>query len=82
VPRPRDSQRIWRKHATGFARGSIHRDPPPQTLTISGQSPGLHVVFASRAAHDTYQTHPRHLQFIAENKEGWTNVRVFDADVA
>jgi hypothetical protein len=42
----------------------------------------LHVVFASKAAHDIYQTHPRHLQFVAENKATWKTVRVFDSDVA
>ena len=41
----------------------------------------LHVVFASREAHDVYQTHPRHLQFIAENKDSWKQVRVFDSNV-
>lgn len=42
---------------------------------------GLHVVFADRASHDTYQVHPRHIQFIEENKPHWSQVRVFDADV-
>jgi hypothetical protein len=42
---------------------------------------GLHVVFESRAAHDQYQVHPRHLQFISESKPFWSKVRVFDADV-
>ena len=42
---------------------------------------GLHVVFESRAAHDQYQVHPRHLQFIAESKPHWSKVRVFDADI-
>ena len=41
----------------------------------------LQVVFASRAAHDAYQTDPRHLQFIDENKANWSKVRVFDANV-
>jgi hypothetical protein len=41
---------------------------------------GLHVVFRDRAAHDAYQTHPRHVQFIEENKPHWAKVRVFDAD--
>lgn len=41
----------------------------------------LQTVFADRAAHDAYQTAPRHLQFIAENKANWQNVRVFDANV-
>ena len=41
----------------------------------------LHVVFADRAAHDRYQEHPRHRQFIDENKPNWKQVRVFDAIV-
>jgi len=39
----------------------------------------LHVVFESRAAHDAYQTHPRHVQFIEANKPNWERVRVFDS---
>ncbi len=39
----------------------------------------LHVVFENRAAHDTYQTHPRHKQFIEENRENWEKVQVFDS---
>ncbi len=39
----------------------------------------LHVVFKNKAAHDNYQKHPRHLQFIEECKEGWKSVRVFDS---
>lgn len=42
----------------------------------------LQVVFKTRQDHDRYQTHERHLQFIAENKHNWEKVRVFDADVA
>lgn len=41
----------------------------------------LHVVFDSRAAHDAYQTAPRHLQFIEQNKPNWASVRVFDSYV-
>jgi hypothetical protein len=40
---------------------------------------GLHVVFESQAAHDQYQDHPLHHQFIAENKANWKKVRVFDS---
>ncbi len=43
---------------------------------------GLHVVFADRAAHDAYQTTPAHLRFIAENKDNWKRMRVFDSVVA
>lgn len=42
---------------------------------------GLHVVFRSLADHDAYQQHPRHLQFIEENKPNWKKVRVFDSEV-
>lgn len=42
----------------------------------------LQVVFDSREAHDAYQTAPRHLQFIEENKPNWALVRVFDAYVS
>ena len=41
----------------------------------------LHVVFKTRAAHDKYQSNPRHLQFIKENNNFWSNVRVFDSYV-
>src|SRR5262249_38035311 len=42
---------------------------------------GLHVVFENRAAHDQYQSAPRHVKFIEESKPNWARVRVFDADV-
>jgi hypothetical protein len=41
----------------------------------------LHLVFKDKAAHDKYQDHERHKQFIAENKENWKKVRVFDSHV-
>jgi hypothetical protein len=40
---------------------------------------GLCVVFRSLADHDAYQQHPKHLQFIDENKPTWKKVRVFDS---
>ncbi len=39
----------------------------------------LHVIFQDRAAHDVYQTHARHLQFIAEQKDNWEVVEVCDS---
>ena len=39
----------------------------------------LHLVFKNKAAHDKYQTHPQHLKFIQENRNNWSNVRVFDS---
>jgi hypothetical protein len=41
----------------------------------------LNLVFASKAAHDQYQSHPRHLKFIEENRDSWAKVRVFDSYV-
>jgi hypothetical protein len=40
---------------------------------------GLHIIFIDQAAHDRYQDAPAHLQFIAENKDNWKKVRVFDS---
>jgi hypothetical protein len=40
---------------------------------------GLHIVFRDQAAHDHYQDTPAHHQFIAENKDNWRKVRVFDS---
>jgi quinol monooxygenase YgiN len=42
----------------------------------------LHVHFRDRAAHDAYQDHPRHKEFIAENQANWASVRVFDSWIA
>jgi hypothetical protein len=39
----------------------------------------LHVCFANRAAHDAYQEHARHKQFIQEMSANWKTVRVFDS---
>ncbi|HEX4611838.1 MAG TPA: Dabb family protein [Urbifossiella sp.] len=41
----------------------------------------LHLVFADKAAHDHYQDHPDHLKFIAESKDTWAAVRVFDSEL-
>ncbi|NLF69413.1 MAG: Dabb family protein [Candidatus Anammoximicrobium sp.] len=42
----------------------------------------LYLVFANKAAHDQYASHPRHMKFIEEFKSSWENVRVFDAYLA
>ena len=41
----------------------------------------LHIVFKDQAAHDVYQDAPLHNQFVAENRDGWAKVRVFDSVV-
>jgi hypothetical protein len=39
----------------------------------------LHIVFKTKADQDAYQIAPRHLEFVAENKDVWKRVRVFDS---
>ncbi len=39
----------------------------------------LHIVFKDKAAHDKYLKSERHQKFLAENRESWKQVRVFDA---
>ncbi len=39
----------------------------------------LTLVFADRAAHDAYQTHPVHLEFVAECARLWNRVQIYDA---
>jgi hypothetical protein len=41
----------------------------------------LHIVFKDMASHDKYQEAKRHQQFIADNKDNWKKVRVFDSIV-
>lgn len=41
----------------------------------------LNLVFESKAAHDKYQEHARHVKFVEENRETWAKVRVFDSYV-
>ena len=40
----------------------------------------LTVIFNSIADHDGYQVHSLHDDFIANNKNNWAKVRVYDAD--
>lgn len=39
----------------------------------------LTIVFRDRAAHDLYQPHARHQEFITRNKDSFARVRVFDS---
>jgi hypothetical protein len=73
-----------RKHLAGhdgtvfFAAGTraegMRREVNDREFDVS-----LHVHFRDEAAHDAYQDHPRHEQFIAENQANWASVRVFDS---
>jgi hypothetical protein len=60
--------------ATGVRAEELAREVNDSTFDVS-----LHVYFRDKAAHDTYQEHPRHKQFIAEMNANWKTVRVFDS---
>ena len=60
--------------ATGTLAGDLKREVNDLNFDVS-----LHLVFASKAAHDKYQDHPRHQKFIEEHQENWEKVRVFDS---
>jgi hypothetical protein len=64
--------------ATFFAAGSraedMAREVNDRAFDVS-----LHVYFKDKAAHEAYQEHPRHKQFIAEMSSNWKTVRVFDS---
>ena len=62
--------------AVGTRVPDLQREVNDQEFDVA-----LQMIFESRAAHDTYQTHERHVAFIEENKANWERVRVFDADV-
>jgi len=63
-----------------FAAGTLNPDLA-RAVNDRDFDVALHVVFDGKSAHDAYQTAPAHLTFIAENKENWKLVRIFDADV-
>jgi hypothetical protein len=50
----------------------------PRTVVDNSYGVGVTVVLTDAAAHDVYQTHPLHLDFIARNKEHWARVQVYD----
>lgn len=60
--------------AAGARNEQMRREVNDQAFDVS-----LHLYFESQAAHDAYQEHPRHKQFIEENQANWKAVRVFDA---
>ena len=60
--------------AAGTRATEMTRDVNDQGFDV-----GLHVYFRDQAAHEAYQEHPRHKQFIAEMKANWKTVRVFDS---
>lgn len=50
----------------------------PREVVDNSYDVGLCVVLDDSAAHDVYQAHPLHKDFIARNKEHWARVQVYD----
>jgi hypothetical protein len=50
----------------------------PRDVVDNSYAVGLLTGFADRGGHDAYQSHPLHLQFIAQNKANWARVQVYD----
>jgi hypothetical protein len=73
-----------RRHLAGhegtifFATG-VRADEMKREVNDQGYDVSLHVYFRDKTAHDVYQEHPRHKQFIAEMNANWKTVRVFDS---
>lgn len=63
-----------------FSVGTLNKELA-RPVNDHGYQVVLNVVFESREAHDQYQVAERHLQFIAEQKPNWKQVRVFDSDI-
>lgn len=63
-----------------YSVGTLNRELA-RPVNDHGYDVVLNLVFESRAAHDAYQTEPRHLKFIEEQKPNWKQVRVFDSDL-
>jgi quinol monooxygenase YgiN len=73
-----------RRHLAGhegtvFFAAGVRADEMAREVNDSGYDVSLHVYFRDKAAHDAYQDHPRHKQFIAEMSANWASVRVFDS---
>jgi hypothetical protein len=76
-----------KKHLTGhegavsFSVGVI-ADDVKEPVSDRDFDVALHLVFCNKAAGARYLAHPRHRQFVEENKDTWAKVRVFDSYLA
>lgn len=77
-----DCEKYLTDHA-GTIYFSVGKRVPDLQRPVNDQEfhVALNVVFDSREAHDRYQTDPRHLKFIEENKSTWKQARIFDSYV-
>lgn len=50
----------------------------PREVVDNSYACGLTLIFANREAHDVYQDHPLHHEFIERNRAHWKRVQVYD----
>jgi hypothetical protein len=62
--------------ACGTREPELNRSVNDREFDVS-----LHIAFDTKAAHDAYQAAPLHDTFVAENRDNWAIVRVFDSKV-
>ncbi len=61
-----------------FSVGVIAEDVV-EPVSVRDFDVALHVVFEDKAARDKYLEHPRHKQFVEDNRAHFAKVRVFDS---
>lgn len=64
-----------------FSVGAIAQDVV-EPVSVRDFDVALHIVFNSKEAGAAYLKNPRHDSFVAEGKDTWTKVRVFDSYLA
>ena len=77
----RDCQTYLRDHP-GMVSFEVGRREPKYARPVNADyDVALHTVFEDQAAHDAYQSAPRHLEFIEKNRTTWASVQVFDSNL-
>ena len=61
-----------------FSAG-VRAEDVKEKVSAADWDVGLHIVFKDKAALAKYGPHPAHQKFIAENKENWKGVKVYDS---
>ena len=51
----------------------------PREVVDNSYSVSLVVTFDSKEDQDIYQNHPVHVQYVEDNKDKWTTVKIFDS---
>ena len=57
----------------------VPADSPARPVLVTDYDFALTVIMADMAAHDVYQSHPLHLEFLREFSGCWNRVQIYDA---